>query len=76
MRIAEQFNVAFLVFIFERDIIDRKIDDDGCHELVPCKVEERIPEAPWSEIYRLSRLNGISPATKSFNFNLVHSRKY
>ena len=60
-------------YILERDVIEREIDDEGRHELVPCKVEERHPEAPWSETYRLSRLKGISPATKSFNFKLVHT---
>ena len=42
-------------------------------ELVPCKVEERNPEVVWCESYRISRLKGLSPATKSFLFRLIHT---
>ena len=42
-------------------------------ELVPCKVEEREPTVFWSESYRISRLHGLSPMSKSFLFKLVHT---
>ena len=60
-------------YLLERNVIEREIDEDGRRELVPCKVEERDPAAPWSESYRLSRLKGISPQSKSFNFKLIHT---
>ena len=59
-------------YILERDVIERAIDDEGRRELIPCKVEERNPQAHWYEIYRMSRIKGISPAVTSFNFKLVH----
>ena len=49
-------------YILERDVIERDIDDEGRRELIPCKVEERDPSAPWMESYRLK---GVSPTTKS-----------
>ena len=60
-------------YILERDVIERAIDDEGRKELIPCKVEERNPQAPWYEMYRMSRIKGISPAVKSFNFKLIHT---
>ena len=65
--------VYWYTYILERDVIERDIDDEGRRELIPCKVEERDPSAPWMESYRLSRLKGVSPTTKSFNFKLVHT---
>ena len=35
-------------------------------------MEERHPEVFWSETYRISRLRGLSPGTKSFLFWLVN----
>ena len=51
----------------------KEIDDKGRQELVPCKIEEGTPEVLWSESYRLSRLNGLSPDSKSFLFKLLHT---
>ena len=41
-------------------------------ELIPCKVELHHPNVFWSESYRISRLHGLSPASKSFLFKLMH----
>ena len=60
-------------YLLEKDVIERELDDEGRMELIPCKVEEREPTAPWMESYRLSRIKGISPSTKSFNFKLLHT---
>ena len=60
-------------YLLETNVIEHEIDEEGRRELVPCKVEEREPSAPWLESYRLSRLKGISPQTKSFNFKLIHT---
>ena len=37
-----------------------------------CKVEERDTENDWPLSYHLSRLKGLSPQVKSFNFSLLH----
>ena len=60
-------------YLLEKHVIERELDDEGRSELIPCKVEEREPTAPWMESYRLSKLKGISPTTKSFNFKLLHT---
>ena len=59
--------------ILERNVTMRKVDQEGRQELVPCKVEEKQPQVFWSESYRLSRLHGLSPASKSFLFKLIHT---
>ena len=45
-------------------------DKEGRMELVPYKMEESIF---WSESYKISRLHGFSPTTKSFLFQLIHT---
>ena len=44
-------------YLLERNVVKRKIDEDGRQELIPCKIEERLPDVPWGESYRLSRLH-------------------
>ena len=42
-------------------------------ELIPLMVEEGNPEVCWAESYRISRLAGLTPASKSFLFKLIHT---
>ena len=58
--------------LLEQNMTKREVDQEGRLELIPCKVEERHPEVFWSETYRISRLRGLSPGTKSFLFWLVN----
>ena len=58
--------------LVEKNVTRRDVDEEGRSELVPCKVEEKYPDVPWDESYRLSRLIGLSPDDKSFLFKLVH----
>ena len=41
-------------------------------EMIPCRVEEKYPEVCWPESYRISRMPGLSPDSKSFLFRLMH----
>ena len=59
--------------LLEKNITMREIDPEGRMELIPCKVEEREPTVFWSESYRISRLHGLSPMSKSFLFKLKFS---
>ena len=59
--------------LLEKYVTIREIDDEGRMELIPCKVEEREPEVFWSESFRISRLQGLSPQNKSFLFRLIHT---
>ena len=59
-------------YLLERNVVKREIDEEGRQELIPCKVEIDFPNVFWSETYRISRLHGLSPATKSFLFRLTH----
>ena len=59
-------------FIVERDVLLRKVDDEDRMMTIPCKIEKRYPLTPWTDIYRLSRLKGLSSQSKSFLFKLVH----
>ena len=54
--------------LLEKNITMREIDQEGRMELIPCKVEEREPTVLGSESYRISRLQGLSPMSKSFLF--------
>ena len=58
--------------ILERNVVKQEFDDESRQELIPCKVEFDFPNVFWSESYRISRLHGLSPATKSFLFKLIH----
>ena len=49
-----------------------KIHEDGRMEKKKCKVEEEDPASDWNLCHRLSRLKGLSPQVKSFNFELLH----
>jgi hypothetical protein len=60
-------------FLLERNVTMREVDQEGRRELIPCKKEVRHPAISWSESYRLSRLKGLSPDSKSFLFKLVHT---
>ena len=46
----------------------REVDQEDMTELIPCKFE-----VMWSEVYRASRLTGLSPECKSFLFKLIHT---
>ena len=59
--------------LLEKNVTKREVDEEGRMELVPCKVEEKNPEVCWPESYRISRLPGLSPESKSFLFKLVHT---
>ena len=60
-------------WLLEKNVIKREVDQEGMLELIPCKVEEREPDVFWAESYRISRLNGLSPTSKSFLFRLIHT---
>ena len=60
-------------FLVERNVTMREVDEEGRRELIPCKIEERNPDFPWSESYRLCRVKGLSPENKSFLFKLLHT---
>ena len=51
----------------------RLVDQEGRMELIPYKAEEREPVVQWSDSYRISRLKGLSPDSKSFLFKLIHT---
>ena len=59
-------------FIVERDVLLRKVHGEDRMMSIPCKLEERYPLAPWTDIYRLSRLKDLSSQAKSFLFKLVY----
>ena len=59
-------------YLLERDVTMVKIDEDGRMEKKKCKVEEEDPASDWNLCHRLSRLKGLSPQVKSFNFKLLH----
>ena len=59
--------------LLEKNVIMRVVDQEDRMELIPCKVEDRQPEVVWPEVYRASRLTGLSPECKSFLFQLVHT---
>jgi hypothetical protein len=58
--------------LLEKLVTMREIDTDGRRELIPNRVEEISPHIDWGESYRLARLQGLSPASKSFLFKLLH----
>ena len=58
--------------LLERNVTRIVVDQEDRSELVPCKVEEKNPEVRWPEVYRLSRLRGLSPENKSFLFKIIH----
>ena len=60
------------VYILEMKITMEKIDNEGRMKAKLCKVEEKYPNPNWQHIFQLSRLKGMSPGTKSFNFKLIH----
>ena len=53
-------------YLVEKNVTRREVDQEGRTEIIPCKVEERNHEVFWSESYRISRLKGLSPDSKSF----------
>ena len=59
-------------YLLERNVVKREIDQEGRQELIPWKVEETHPGVFWSESYRLSRLHGLRPTSKSFLLKLIH----
>ena len=61
------------LLLLETNVTKREVDQEGRMELIPCRVEEKNPEVCWSESYRISRLPGLSPDSKSFLFKLIHT---
>ena len=59
-------------FLLEKFVTMREPYDDGRQELIPNRIEESFPNIQWADSYRLSRLPGLSPASKSFLFKLIH----
>ena len=59
-------------YLLETQVTTRVIDDEGRREQIPNRVEELSPTTQWGEVYRLSRLHGLSPSSKSFLFKLIH----
>ena len=59
--------------LLKMNVTMHKVDQEDRFELIPCKVEEREPTFFWSESYRISRLLGLSPDSKSFLFKLIHT---
>ena len=60
-------------WLLEKNVVKREVDQQGRWELIPCKVEEREPEVFWAESYRISRLKGLTPGSKSFLFRVLHT---
>ena len=60
-------------WFLEKNVTMREVDQERRLKLIPCKVEERMPEVSWGESYRISRLKGLSPLNKSFLFKLIHT---
>ena len=58
--------------LLEINVTMVKIDDEGRMKAKPCKVEEKEPELNWQLSFHLSRMKGLSPQVKSFNFKLLH----
>ena len=58
--------------LVEQNVTKREVDQEGRMEMIPCRVEEKYPEVCWAESYRISRLPGLSPDSKSFLFRLMH----
>ena len=58
--------------LLEKDVTMEIVDEEG--RMVPklCKVEEREPQHDWNLAFHLSRLKGLAPEVKSFNFKLLH----
>ena len=59
-------------YLLERNVTMDIIDEEGRMEKKKCKVEEDDPESDWSLSYRLSRIKGLTPQVKTFNFKLLH----
>ena len=60
------------LLLVEQNVTKREVDQEGRMEMIPCRVEEKYPEVCWPEVYRISRLPGLSPDSKSFLFKLIH----
>ena len=59
-------------YLLENLVTTREIDQEGRREPIPCRIEIQSPTIQWGESYRLSRIHGISPSSKSFLFKLLH----
>ena len=59
-------------YLLEKFVTTREIDQEGRRELIPNRIEELSPNVQWGELYRLARLHGLSPSSKSFLFKLIH----
>ena len=59
-------------YLLEENVTMRDVDDEGRKELVPCRIELGDPNKNWDEIYRLSRLHGLTALEKSKLFCIIH----
>ena len=59
-------------YILEIRVTMEKVDDEGRMKARLCKVEENDPNINWQHVFHLSRLKGLTPIVKSFNFKLIH----
>ena len=59
-------------YLLEKFVTKRDPHQDGRLELIPNRIETNHPNIQWNEYYRLQRLKGLAPITKTFLFKLVH----
>ena len=59
-------------YLLEKMVTTREIDQEGRRQKIPNRIEENSPGIQWGESYRLARLHGLAPASKSFLFKLIH----
>ena len=59
-------------YLLGQNVTEREVDAEGRKEVVPCRIERKLPDVLWGEIYRVSRLKGLCPEEKSFSLKLIH----
>ena len=59
--------------LLERGVTHTSEDLDAPPVLIPTRLEESHPNLDFTESYRLSRIFGLTPDQKSFNFKMIQS---
>lgn len=59
-------------YLLERDVTMDRVDEEGRMVNKVSRVEEKHPNVDWQLSHRLSRLRGLTPQVKSFNFKLLN----
>ena len=59
--------------LLEKGVTHTSEDPNSPPVIIPSKLEERHPVVDFPVVYHLSRLFGLSPEQKSFNFKMVQS---